>query len=289
MPDYSDDSDEELGAYIYRTSHTAQLLREKTAARNNELTTNNDANITRPKRKSPREVENNMYSHLTTNNDNNNITRPKRKIPNDFSVSPGSKRRMKKKRKKFTCSYEGCTNQVQKSAVCIRHGAKVKTCSQEGCTNLARKGGVCVRHGAKTYCSHEGCTKQVQKGGVCIRHGASWTKKYCSYEGCTNQVQRGGVCIRHGASLPKYTCSHEGCTNNAQTGGVCRRHSAMVKTCNYEGCTYNSLKGGVCFRHGASLKKYICAAMKDAPIWQGRGEFVSYQAQCNTDKKDLQL
>ena len=49
----------------------------------------------------------------------------------------------------------------------------------------------------------------------------------------------------------------------------------MVKTCNYEGCTYNSLKGGVCFRHGASLKKYICAAMKDAPIWQGRGEFVS--------------
>ena len=57
-----DDSDEELGAYIYRTSRTAKLLREKETARNNELTTNNDANITRPKRKSPHEVENNMYS-----------------------------------------------------------------------------------------------------------------------------------------------------------------------------------------------------------------------------------
>ena len=60
MPDYSDDSDEELGAYIYRTSRTAQLLREEAAARNIELTTKNDNNITipRPKRKCPREVEN---------------------------------------------------------------------------------------------------------------------------------------------------------------------------------------------------------------------------------------
>ena len=42
------DSDEELGAYIYRTSRTAQLLREGAEA--TELTTNNDNNnITRPK------------------------------------------------------------------------------------------------------------------------------------------------------------------------------------------------------------------------------------------------
>ena len=47
MPDYSDDSDEELGAYIYSISRTAQLLREEAAAaRNNELPPNNDDNIT---------------------------------------------------------------------------------------------------------------------------------------------------------------------------------------------------------------------------------------------------
>ena len=62
MVDY-DDSDEELGAYIYRTSHTAQLLREA-AARNDEMTTNNntDTNIhaRRWKRKKPPEVQDNI-------------------------------------------------------------------------------------------------------------------------------------------------------------------------------------------------------------------------------------
>ena len=158
MPDYSDDSDEELGAYIYSISRTAQLLREEAAAaRNNELTTNNDNNddnITMPKRKSPHEVEN-------------------------TSVSSEPKERMKKKRKGYinTCSNEGCTNQVVSGGVCASHGAKVKrkTCSYEGCTKYARKGGVCTKHGAegkKYTCSHEGCTKLARKGGVCWNHGA---------------------------------------------------------------------------------------------------------------------
>ena len=66
LPDYSDDSDEELGAYIYSTSRTAKLSREEAAARNrnNELNTtkNNDNNITRPKRKSPYEVDDKLAS-----------------------------------------------------------------------------------------------------------------------------------------------------------------------------------------------------------------------------------
>ena len=109
MPNYSDDSDEELGAYIYRTSRTAQLLREEAAAaRNNELSPNNYNNITRPKRKSPHEVENNI---------------PKRTKKNKYT---------------YICSHEGCTNIVQNRGVCKRHGAKKKrrTCSQEGCTNM---------------------------------------------------------------------------------------------------------------------------------------------------------
>jgi len=63
------------------------------------MTTNNDNNIARPQRKSPREVEN-------------------------TSASSEPKERMKKKRKKYNyiCSNEGCTNNVQKGGGCIRHG-----------------------------------------------------------------------------------------------------------------------------------------------------------------------
>ena len=101
MPDYSDDSDEEIGAYIYSTSHTAQLFREEAAAaRNNELSPNNDdnINITMHKRKSPHEHE----------------------VENNTSVSSEPKR-IKKKRKIRTCSTEGCANQVIKGGVCKRH------------------------------------------------------------------------------------------------------------------------------------------------------------------------
>ena len=94
MPDYSDDSDEELGAYIYSISHTARLLREEEAAavRKNELSPNDD-------------------------NTNIRVRRSKRKRPHDevenTSVSSEPKERSTKKKKKiYTCGNEGCANQV---------------------------------------------------------------------------------------------------------------------------------------------------------------------------------
>ena len=85
----------------------------------------------------------------------------------------------------------------------MKHGAKVKLCSSDGCTNQVIKGGVCVKHGAKKElkrCSSDGCTNQAQKGGVCIKHGAKYIRKQCSSEECTNQVVKKGVCWRHGAN-----------------------------------------------------------------------------------------
>ena len=73
--DYSDDSDEELGAYIYSISRTAQLLREE-AARNNQSTTNNDNNddnITMPKRKSPHKVEKATYLYQHQNQNQSDV------------------------------------------------------------------------------------------------------------------------------------------------------------------------------------------------------------------------
>ena len=186
MPDYSDDSDEELGAYIYRTSHTAKLLREKAAAaRNNELATNN----TRSKRKSPHEVEENT------------------------SVLSEPKHRVKRKRKIYICINEGCTNQIVKGGVCWKHGARKKTCKNtckhNGCNKYVQKKGVCIRHGAtltRYICSYEGCTNISVLRGVCMRHGTKQKKKtcsgakrnICSFEGCTSLARKEGVCLWHG-------------------------------------------------------------------------------------------
>ena len=123
MPDYSNDySDQEKSSDdFYSTSRTAQLLREEaaSAARTNydyELTAKQRimiCNIMRPKRKSPHEVEN-------------------------ISVSSEPKATYEKEernvytwvhlhRKKYTCSHEGCTNQVQKGGVFLQtHGAPRK-------------------------------------------------------------------------------------------------------------------------------------------------------------------
>ncbi len=153
----------------------------------------------------------------------------KRQCPSDEDETVTAKRaRWREAKQKKKCTAEGCTNQVYRGGVCIKHGAKVKRCSIEGCTNHIVKGGVCMKHGAiqtRKRCSVEGCTNQSRKGGVCARHGAE--AKQCSSEGCTNKAQKGGVCQSHGAK--RTICSSEGCTSQAQQGGVCKRHGAKVR------------------------------------------------------------
>ena len=75
MVDYSadDDSDEELGAYIYRTSHTAKFFREKEElVRNNDKTSTNHKNksnsIHAKKRKKQLEAENTSAFHQNRSN-----------------------------------------------------------------------------------------------------------------------------------------------------------------------------------------------------------------------------
>ena len=136
-----------------------------------------------------------------------------------------------KKKYRYECTADGCTNRSYTGGVCKRHGAKVKIklCSSEGCTNHALKGGVCMKHGAMVKrCSSKGCTKNAQRGGVCVRHGAKVEYKRCSSENCTNHVVKGGVCVRHGAKVK--LCSNVGCTSFAKRGGVCRRHGANRST-----------------------------------------------------------
>ena len=84
------------------------------------------------------------------------------------------------------CSQAGCTSQQERKSLyqawCIgaeNEEESAKDLPFDGCTNQVQKGGVCMRHGAsytKKTCSREGCTNLVQKGKVCIRHGVAAMK-----------------------------------------------------------------------------------------------------------------
>ncbi|KAK1734877.1 hypothetical protein QTG54_014337 [Skeletonema marinoi] len=95
--------------------------------------------------------------------------RPRLRRDDDEGKEAGKK--AARKRYRYECSADGCTNAVKQGGVCIKHGAKVIRCNKEGCTNKAVKGGVCIRHGAKVkLCSIDGAqielSKEVCAGGT---------------------------------------------------------------------------------------------------------------------------
>jgi len=49
-------------------------------------------------------------------------------------------------------------------------------------------------------------------------------------------------------------CFTAGCNNLVVNGGVCSRHGAPRKKCSYKGCSNIALNGGVCCSHGAKRK-----------------------------------
>ena len=142
------DDDDELGAYIYQTSHTAKLFREKAAF---------EALISTPtshqtQRKSPR-----LLATKSKQQDLIPTTAVPEKSINNTNIT--IKERTKRKRKSAVLKEENITVKQR-----VKHKRKKYTCSHQGCTKLARKGGVCLRHGAKKYyCSHEGCTNIAQR------------------------------------------------------------------------------------------------------------------------------
>ena len=109
-----------------------------------------------------------------------------------------------KKRCKPKCSVDGCNSFSRTGySVCTNHGAKTYkyTCSHVGCSNKVENSGVCVKHGAKMrICKRDGCSNKVQSKGVCFKHGAIRPpRRKCEVEGCNKNAQRLGVCCTHGA------------------------------------------------------------------------------------------
>ena len=167
--------DDELGAYIYNSSHTAKMFR---AAKEEEIDEGRKNPRTASIRKSPRLANKDKAAEKVVQTETSG---KKRKVV-DSSEEPSQK-----KRRVYKCSHDGCTNKAMEDKLCRIHGAKSHNnkCSHKGCTNYSRagRGGVCIKHGAKVkvrICSHEGCTNQVVSNNVCVRHGGKRKKKHIS-------------------------------------------------------------------------------------------------------------
>jgi len=245
-----DDSDDELGAEIYRTSLTAQRFREEqeqTSASSTQTaaTRRRSSRLKNTKSKDAKKEKTLQIVHNCRVHDGIPISTDNRNIKQVSSSS---------NKKRVTVSDDKICHEVTGNIKRVfRNGRYHHLCSSAGCTSIARgKEGVCKRHGAKVRkytCTHIGCNNHAQKGGVCIKHGAKVKRKMCNHKGCINLAMKGGVCFRHGAK--RKTCSHKGCNKQVQNRGVCIRHGAKVKTCSHEGCNNHAKKGGVCKRHGS--------------------------------------
>ena len=167
----NEDEEEDLGALIDRES---QLRKKEDAAAGLAKKRRRNSSSSTRRSTSTRQA---TAGHKVTNSDVKMITsrlsskRSRRSSGNDEERKVHTQ--VARKKYRYECSADGCTNHVVNGGVCIRHGAKIKLCSSEGCTNVAQKGGVCIRHGAKVKrCSTEGCANQAKRGGLCWRHGA---------------------------------------------------------------------------------------------------------------------
>lgn len=155
------------------------------------------------------------------------------------SSQPNLTKKVYPKRK--NCGYPGCSNKIQNSGVCYKHGATPQICSHPCCSNNVVNNGVCRRHGAKgKKCGHEKCKNFAIKGGVCRRHGS--VAKTCGHTGCTNNSKRFGVCRSHGAyrnqnplqSAREDNPSSPDSSSNQLTRGTTTRHRA-ASTSNSQG------------------------------------------------------
>mmetsp|Transcript_39205 Transcript_39205/g.70631 ORF Transcript_39205/g.70631 Transcript_39205/m.70631 type:complete len:246 (-) Transcript_39205:23-760(-) len=201
-----DDSDEEIGDWIYRSSDTAKAVADAQKAA--------DALTEKCEHSANQNQTSNSPRHSSILNGSGTISKGA-----DLGQKDGARQKSAVPTKRTIPAEGGDDSTPPKRS-------RGSPCSEEGCTNKAQSRGLCGRHGGVPTCSEEGCSSTTKAGGFCWSHGANRTSKTCSRDGCTNIVRKGGVCWSHGANRTRSykMCSHEGCISIARTGGVCRRH-----------------------------------------------------------------
>ena len=276
--DLSDD--EELGEFIYRTSQTAKLLREKKEKDDVEdekmASIQDNATMVKVEVKAEDDISTDdgerspdyvvssvgyydpVKSEETDDEDNNNTVNEDQHLPikeesvktHDVDVSTDDDNEIEEPERQRKSPRLLANNTAQPNAsiqdnIDMQHITKKRKRGVEESNESIQKS-------ARIECSVEGCSYKAADSGTCKTKHKGYN--LCKEEGCTNQSKKGGVCYIHGAKVKRKTCNHEGCTNGAIRKGVCQRHGAKRKTCKHEGCTNNVIQGGVCIKHGAVVK-----------------------------------
>jgi len=280
--DLSDD--DELGEFIYRTSQTAKLLREKQEkedkdiykatnrsienhllpinlkkeeAVKNEVKTEDD--VSTDDEDSPEYVISSsvagydpIKSEETDNEDladeDTNTSNEQHLLPCDSSNDEYGSEMKETEQQKSTQSLANDTTRPRASFV--QESIDIQCITKK--RKREKEESKSVKKTTHRICSVEGCNRKAAGNGTCFAKHKGYN--HCKHEGCNKVAKKGGVCMRHGAVVKSRTCKVEGCTNIVQKGGVCVKHGAVLKICNHEGCTNQAQNRGVCVKHGAAVK-----------------------------------
>ena len=257
------DSEEELGAFIYRSSLATRVQANEHEVNEQAPTERNGGSPKKTisdgthakKRACPMRAA--KRSHLQAANKEDALVSMDRKRPDTQSNSLVKRRGKSKDKDTNTIKRVGPKRAAKKKCQYLdseeidkpMKKSRKKTCSHEECNNVAQLKGMCKRHfreagGVYPYrrkkCSADGCTSNVQGGceGMCKKHfreaGGVYKTKQCSVDGCTTSLHGGckGMCMRHfveaGGAYPyqRKKCSVNGCTTFVHSGceGMCMRH-----------------------------------------------------------------
>ena len=134
-----EDEEDDIGTLIYKESQ----LRKKEAAAAAAAVKKSKKNSSTTSTAAIRDGDSSPTASLETKS-----TKRKRRSSADDDEGKEVEKRAARKRYRYKCKADGCTNHAQKGGACVRHGAKVKRCSIDGCTNQDKRRGVCTRHGA---------------------------------------------------------------------------------------------------------------------------------------------
>ena len=117
--------DDELGAYIYNSSHTAKMFR---AAKAKEIDVGSKNSRTSPIRKSPRLANKNKATDEVVQT--KTIGKKRKFVDEERRIHCITSQN----RVFYKCSHDGCTNKAVEAKVCTMHGAKryKRKCSHEG-------------------------------------------------------------------------------------------------------------------------------------------------------------
>ena len=285
------DSDDELGVFVYKTSLTAQRLREEQKREEQEQASSTSNQIT-TRRKSSRlerikfkeeekkkslQIVSNDSTPVSTSNETNTKRNSRSKQKAQEAVSAEVIRRKSSRLLNIK------SEEVVSAKICLRKSPRLKDIkSKEDIETVICKPTIRSSRSkrkiptAPTDDEMGGRRKSSRLEEVSAKKGEVCDSKPTSISGtkCISRTKRKVAAIsadevcsevsnvrrvyRNGRSYK--LCASPGCPNFSVQCGVCVTHGAPSKRriCSRKGCNKAAKTGGLCIRHGGTVKRYTC-------------------------------